>query len=279
MDRTERMTWRARLSVSPSLPLRHPLRGKSPFPSGASVYTRRNVCYPNTMSERRLLLTNDDGIDAEGLAALRAASLSIGRPLIVASLESHSGGGHRVTTHSRLRVCRRDADCYTLSGTPADCVRVGLNCIQPEIEWVLAGINHGGNLGADVYMSGTVAAVREGVLHGRPGIAVSHYHRKGVDPLDWSRATRWLAPLLTDLVARPWEPGTFWNINLPPLPASACDPEIVFCPVDSSPLPVSYREEGEFLVYNGDYHDRRRQRGADIDVCFSGKISVSLIHV
>jgi 5'-nucleotidase len=225
------------------------------------------------------LLTNDDGVEAEGLQALRIAAESIGRPLIVASSDCHSGGGHRVTTHSPLRVTRRDDTCYTIDGTPADCVRVGLVRLAPETAWVLAGINHGGNLGADVYMSGTVAAVREGALHGRPGIAVSHYHRKGIDPLDWPRATRWVTPILRDLVARPWEPGTFWNVNLPHLPADARDPEVVFCSIDPSPLPVSYRDEGDLLLYNGNYHNRPRRPGTDIDHCFRGLITVSLVRV
>src|SRR5207249_146420 len=143
----------------------------------------------------KFLLTNDDGIDAEGLAALRAAAEAIGRSLVVAPSACHSGGGHQVTTHGPIRVCRRDEQCFVIEGTPADCVRVGLDRLAPETNWVLSGINHGGNLGADLYMSGTAAAVREGVLHGKPGIAVSHYHRKGIDPLDWPRAARWLAPI------------------------------------------------------------------------------------
>jgi 5'-nucleotidase len=227
----------------------------------------------------RLLLTNDDGVDAEGLTALRAAAMMIGTPVVVASADCHSGGGHRVTTHSPLRVERRDAGCYIIDGTPADCVRVALDRLAPETDWVLAGINHGGNLGADVFMSGTVAAVREAALYGRPGIAVSHYHRKGTDPLDWSRATGWVAPILADLAARPWQPGTFWNINLPHLAAGAPDPEVVQCPVDRSPLPVSYETEGELLRYSGNYHARRRDPGTDVDICFSGKIAVSLVPV
>ena len=226
-----------------------------------------------------LLLTNDDGIDAGGLTALRMASESLGQPLIVAPERCHSGGGHRVTTHSPIRVVRRDETRYAIDGTPADCVRVALDRLARDTDWVLAGINHGGNLGADLYMSGTAAAVREAVLHGKPGIAVSHYHRQGIDPLDWRRAALWLTPILRDLVSRPWKPGTFWNVNLPHLPAGAVDPEIVFCAVDPSPLPVSYEIVGEQLKYNGNYHERLRQSGTDIDVCFGGRISISIVPV
>jgi len=226
-----------------------------------------------------LLLTNDDGIDAEGLAALRAAAGPLGTPLVVAPAQCHSGGGHQVTTHGPIRVSRYgDAD-FVIEGTPADCVRVALDRLVRETEWVLSGINHGGNLGADLYMSGTAAAVREGVLHGKPGIAVSHYHRKGVDPLDWPRATRWLTPILRDLTERPWTPGTFWNVNLPHRPAGSADPEVVFCPIDPSPLPVRYETEGDLLTYTGNYHQRPRQPGSDIDHCFSGRIAVSLVRV
>jgi 5'-nucleotidase len=225
------------------------------------------------------LLTNDDGIDAAGLAALRAAVDTLGRPFIVAPAACHSGGGHRVTTHEPIRVSRRDDSCYAIEGTPADCVRLALDRLVPATDWVLAGINHGGNLGADLYMSGTAAAVREGVLHGKPGIAVSHYHRKDVDPLDWPRATRWLAPILRDLVRRPWVEGTFWNVNLPHLPAATADPEVVVCPIDPSPLPVSYEAKGDLVTYNASYHERRRLPGSDVDVCFGGKISVSLVRV
>lgn len=227
----------------------------------------------------KLLLTNDDGVDAAGLAALRMAAEAIGQPLIVAPERCHSGCGHQVTTRSPIRVARRSETCCAIDGTPADCVRVALDHIAPQIDWVLAGINHGGNLGTDLYMSGTAAAVREAVFHGRPGIAVSHYHRKGIDPLDWQRAASWLVPILEDLTARPWQPGTFWNVNLPHLPSGAADPEIVVCPVDPSPLPVRYEVGQEQLTYTANYHERPRQRGSDIDVCFSGRISVSLVRV
>jgi hypothetical protein len=96
------------------------------------------------------------------------------------------------------------------------------------------------NLGADVHYSGTVAAVREAVLHGWPGAAVSQYRRRGME-FDWERATKWVARVLADLLDRPTEPGLFYNVNLPHLGPADDDPEIVFCPLDPHPLPLSYR--------------------------------------
>jgi 5'-nucleotidase len=224
----------------------------------------------------RLLLTNDDGIDAPGLQALQQAARPLGELLVVAPAEAHSGCSHRVTTDRPFRVSARRAAGYAVAGTPADCVRVGLHRLAPDADSVLAGINAGGNLGADVWHSGTVAAVREAVLHGRPGVAVSQYRRKGVE-LDWPRAASWLTPLLRDLLGRTWKPGTFWNVNLPHLDPGGPDPEVVFCRLDPSPLPLSFREEGELLHYNGNYHGRGRVPGADVDVCFSGCIAVTQI--
>src|SRR5262249_55468005 len=112
------------------------------------------------------------------------------------------------------------------------------------------------------------------VLHGFPGIAVSHYVRRSI-PLDWSRASEWLMPILARLTAERWREGSFWNINLPHLEANAARPEIVECPLDPTPLPLSFRTEGEVLHYNGDYHGRQRRPGADVDICFSGKIALT----
>jgi 5'-nucleotidase len=175
-----------------------------------------------------------------------------------------------------LRVERRGPAGHAVHGTPADCVRFALHGILPDAAWVLAGINAGGNLGADVWHSGTVAAAREAVLHGFPGIALSHYRKKDL-PTDWQRAAAWTTPLLRDLLARAWKPGTFWNINLPHVEPGAPDPQVVFCRLDPMPLPLSYREEGEAWHYDGDYHQRRRQKGTDVDVCFNGKIAVTQI--
>jgi 5'-nucleotidase len=224
----------------------------------------------------RLLLTNDDGIDAPGLVALRAAAVHLGDPVVVAPVEGLSGCSHRITTHRPLRVEERCPGRFAVEGTPADCVRVGLHGIAPDAAWVLSGVNAGGNLGADVWHSGTVAAVREAVLHGFPGVAVSHFREKGRE-FNWDDAARWLVPVLRELMARPWQPGLFWNVNLPHLEIGDPMPEIVFCPLDPAPLPLSFRREGELFHYDGDYHERQREPGSDVDVCFRGGIAITEI--
>ena len=226
----------------------------------------------------RLLLTNDDGIDAPGLAALEAAARGLGEPVVAAPACGHSGCGHRVTTDEAFGVARRGPGRFAVDGTPADCVRVALHDLAPEAGWVLAGVNAGGNLGADVWVSGTVAAAREAVLHGRPGVALSQYRRKGV-PFDWDRSAAWAGAVLRDLLSRPWEPGTLWNVNLPHLGPDAPDPAVVFCRLNPHPLPLSFRREGDRLRYDGDYHGRRHEPGTDVAVCFGGAIAVTLLRL
>jgi 5'-nucleotidase len=226
----------------------------------------------------KLLLTNDDGIDAPGLAALGEVAAQLGTPVVVAPADAQSGCGHRVTTSRPIKLGERGPARFVVDALPADCVRVGLDRLLPDAAWVLAGINHGGNLGADIYHSGTVAAVREAVLHGRPGVAVSHYCKKGM-ALDWQQAAAWLLPVLRDLLSLPCPAGTFWNVNLPHLPPGAAPPEAVVCPLDPSPLPLRFRQEGELLHYDGDYHQRRRQPGSDVDVCFGGRIAVTEVRL
>ena len=185
-------------------------------------------------TEPTLLLTNDDGWDAPGLAALRQAAASLGDCRIVAPIGPVSGCGHRVTTHEPLVVTRPSEGCMAVAGTPADCVRLALHHLGPRPSWVLAGINAGGNLGTDIHHSGTVAAVREAAIHGVPGIAMSHYIARG-RAVDWQRAEHWAGAILRRLMAQPWEPGTFWNVNLPHAAPGQPEPDGRFLP--ARPVP------------------------------------------
>jgi 5'-nucleotidase len=224
----------------------------------------------------KFLLTNDDGVEAPGLATLAEAARKFGKVVVVAPCEPHSGCGHRVTTERPIRLHEIGPSRFALEGTPADCVRVAVHRFGDEPLWVLSGVNEGGNLGADVYHSGTVAAVREAALHGLPGIAFSQYRRKGM-AIDWERAASWTATTLGDLLQRPAAPGEFWNVNLPCLNAESPDPQYVFCSLDQSPLPLGFHVDGELHHYRGDYHGRKRRPGADVDVCFGGSIAVTRV--
>lgn len=226
----------------------------------------------------KFLLTNDDGIDSPGLEALYRATCGFGDAVVAAPTIVYSAKSHCITTDRPIAVQNRGAARYAVDGSPADCVRVALHDLVRDADWVLAGINLGGNLGADVHYSGTVAAVREAALHGFRGIAFSHY-RKQNQNFDWDRAIGWVEPVLRQLLEMPVEPGDFWNVNLPCLSPDEPAPQVVFCPVDFSPLPLSFRREEEHHHYDGDYHNRRRAPGSDVDVCFSGNISVSKISI
>jgi 5'-nucleotidase len=224
-----------------------------------------------------IILTNDDGIDAPGIQALLKA-VNDKDVIIAAPAEHQSGCGHQVTTFKPLQMQRRSDWEYAIYGTPADCIRMALSQITSDVKFVLSGINAGGNLGIDAYISGTVAAVREAAIHGIPGVAISHY-RKGKLDYHWDLATKWTAEILADLLKRPLEPGSFWNINFPHLQPGDADPEVVFCQPCTKPLPINYRVEGDHYYYVGEYEKRDRTPGSDVDVCFSGNIAVTQLKV
>jgi 5'-nucleotidase len=221
----------------------------------------------------KIVLTNDDGIHAPGLAALEKAVADWGECITVAPADVQSGVGHQVTTNLPIEVVRVSQSRFSVGGTPADCSRLALTEIAPDAHWVIAGVNRGGNLGADVYTSGTVAAAREAALLGYRAIAVSQYVAKG-RALDWDVIADRVAPLLKRLVAYELLEGEFWNVNLPHPPADS-ELEVVVCALDTRPLSVEYRKEGERYVYRGEYHKRPRQAGRDVDVCLGGKIAVT----
>ncbi|WP_026079599.1 5'/3'-nucleotidase SurE [Spirulina subsalsa] len=223
-----------------------------------------------------LILTNDDGIDAPGIRALEQAIAQ--DALIFAPQGQLSGCGHQVTTGDPLQVERRSETEYAIAGTPADCTRVALSHYGSEIDWVLSGINAGGNLGIDVYISGTVAAVREAAIHNIPAIAISHWIKRPL-VIDWDITTQRAARVLDKLMNLPLPPKSFWNVNLPHLPPGSPEPELVFCEPSTDPLPLNYRIEGELYHYEGVYEERDRTPGSDVDVCFGGNIAITQIRL
>jgi 5'-nucleotidase len=223
-----------------------------------------------------ILVTNDDGIDAPGLAALVEVAQTLGQVTVVAPATHMSGCSHAATTDRPLRVIDHGLSRYSVTGTPVDCVRLAILNIDPQIELVLSGINDGGNLGVDVLMSGTVAGALEAVLLGRRAIAISQYRRRGRRP-DWPRSSRLTATVLAEL-SRQGDRLSCWNVNLPDIEGIET-PAIVHCPLDPHPLPITYQRLGEAFAYTSDYHARPRDPASDVAVCFGGSIAVTKLHL
>ncbi|MBI1312895.1 5'/3'-nucleotidase SurE [bacterium] len=226
----------------------------------------------------KFLLTNDDGIDAPGIAALAEVAAQFGEVFVVAPDQVHSGCGHRVTSEGAISINELGPGRWAISGTPADCVRVALWKLVPDADWILSGINAGGNLGVDVFMSGTVAAVREAALHAKPGIALSQYKQSGTE-WDWNRAAQLTEQSLAKLLEETLTPGRFWNVNLPDLYGIDRVPELRRSPLNPLHLLMNFDEHETGIRYTGNYHNRPRTPGDDVDVCFSGDVAITEISV
>jgi 5'-nucleotidase len=167
----------------------------------------------------RILLSNDDGVQAPGLAAL-AAAFPDDEVWVVAPDREQSASSHSISLHRPLRVTELAPRRYAVDGTPTDAVYMGLNLVlkgrPPDI--VLSGVNHGANLGNDVLYSGTVAAAMEGALLGVHAIAVS---LAGPALHECEHAAAFAAALARRLVAAPPAAPVLLNVNVPPGPVKA----------------------------------------------------------
>lgn len=172
----------------------------------------------------RLLVTNDDGILAQGIECLRAAAEPLGEVTVVAPDREQSATSHSLTLHHPLRPITRGERRWQVDGTPTDCVMLAIEALMPERpNFVLSGINHGQNMGEDVLYSGTVAAAMEGLALGVPSIAISFAGgdlRADVSQL--REQVKVLTPLLKHLTSLPKFPdNTLFNVNLPPVSADS----------------------------------------------------------
>jgi 5'-nucleotidase len=168
----------------------------------------------------RILVTNDDGVDAAGLLALTQALKQVADTTVFAPAHSWSASGHVKTMHKPLRVGETHlADgtpAFTTSGAPSDCVALAfLGILERPIDMVVAGINQGPNLGHDVTYSGTVTAAMEGAIAGVPAIAVSLDSRQEAD---FTFAARVAARLAGQVAERGLPRQTLLNVNVPAVP-------------------------------------------------------------
>lgn len=171
----------------------------------------------------RILVTNDDGINAQGIHALIKELSNIAEIYLVAPDRERSGTGHSITVFDPIRVVETNSpgvkQGWIVGGTPVDCVKLAMaRLIDSQIDLVVSGINHGPNLGTDVLYSGTVSAAAEGVLMGCPALAVSLDTYKDKQNFDFTaQFTRRIAKIL---VQEGIDRNTLVNINVPDLSAA-----------------------------------------------------------
>lgn len=169
----------------------------------------------------RILVTNDDGIHADGLGVLEGIARELSDDVwVVAPEEEQSGAGHSLTMHEPLRMREIDARRFAVRGTPTDCVLMAVLQImhdhRPDL--LLSGINRGMNVAEDVTYSGTIAAAMEGTLLDIPSIAFSS-NFKNVDAIDWSGPKKHGATIVKTLMKKGWPAGNLINVNFPDMPA------------------------------------------------------------
>jgi 5'-nucleotidase len=170
----------------------------------------------------RILVTNDDGIHAPGIHAVREALEDLGEVFVIAPERPRSASGHAITLHKPLRITETPlpdgSTGWACSGTPTDCVTLGWDVVmESRVDLVVSGINSGPNLGWDVTYSGTVAAAIEGAILGAPSIAVSVAGEK--DPFEYGPAARFTRTLAEQVLGRGMEQWTLLNVNVPAVPA------------------------------------------------------------
>lgn len=171
----------------------------------------------------RILVTNDDGVHADGLFALQKALREVGDVTIVAPERPQSATGHAITLHKPLRLSaaalRDGTPAFASNGTPSDCATLGvLEAMGGKVDLVVSGINHGPNLGWDVHYSGTVSAAIEAAIVGRPAFAISV--ADWAADIHWDGAAAFAAKLARQLRQHPLPRHTILNVNVPNRPGS-----------------------------------------------------------
>jgi 5'-nucleotidase len=176
-------------------------------------------------NKMRILISNDDGYFAPGIAALASALSSVADVTVVAPERDRSGASNSLTLDRPLTVRRAANGFYYVDGTPSDCVHLAVTGIFEELpEMVISGVNHGANMGDDTIYSGTVAAATEGYLLGVPSMAISLASR---DASDFSAAAQVAVDFVHRFMRQPFREPILLNVNVPDLPYERLGPSCV----------------------------------------------------
>jgi 5'-nucleotidase len=237
----------------------------------------------------RILLTNDDGVHAPGLAVLEAIASELSDDVFVIAPESdQSGVAHSLSLSDPLRLREVSPRHYAVKGTPTDCVIMGVRMIMADRrpDLVLSGINRGQNVAEDVTSSGTIAGAMEGAMLGIPSIALSQAYggAQGRASIEWDATEAHAAPLIRKILSLGIAPGGLVNVNFP-----ACPPDeikgVAFTRQgqrNAELMRVEQRRDGRGFPYYWLMFQRgeiRFEDGTDLAALAAGKISVTPLRL
>lgn len=235
----------------------------------------------------RILLTNDDGIHAEGLIALENIARQLSDDIFICAPEYEQSGASRALTLSEpIRVRKLDARRYATTGTPTDCVMLAIAELmgdhRPDL--VLSGVNRGANLAEDVTLSGTVAGAIEGMAMGVPSIALSQTSGATLDDLAFAPAEAFAPGIIARLVETGWPKDVILNINFPHRPVEDIT-EVEVTRQTFRDMQIKHAEKRTDLrnreyYWMGFRQERSRpDSGTDLAAIYEGKISVTPLHI
>lgn len=233
-------------------------------------------------SALRILISNDDGINAPGIKVLERIARTLSKDVwVVAPETEQSAAGHSLTIRRPLRVRKVSARRFAVDGTPTDAVLLGVNHVlkgKKKPDLVLSGINRGANLGEDVTYSGTVAAAMEGTILGIPSIALSQCMEHG-HPVKWGTAEHWAGKVIRQALARGWSRNVLLNLNFPDVvAASVTGVELTRQGKRKIGDEIVERKDprGESYVWIGAQRaEERSVAGTDIEAVYRGAITVT----
>lgn len=226
----------------------------------------------------KILLTNDDGVEAGGLVRLSEALAAIGDVVVVAPDREQSASGHALTLHRPLRLRELKPQVYAVDGTPTDCVNLAVLWLlehdPPDL--VVSGINHGLNLGDDVTYSGTVSACFEGVLLGVPSVAFSQETAPG---FCFQRSAEVAARIVGKLLEEELSPDLLLNINLPAAGAQGVSFTKLGKRVYQQVVAEKVDPRGQRYFWIAGTPEWQDEPGSDHDAVRSGQISITPLHL
>lgn len=233
------------------------------------------------LARARVLLSNDDGIQAQGLRVLERVMRGLAREVwVVAPEMEQSAASHSLTMRRPLFLRQVDRRRFSVDGTPTDSVLLAVHHLLREDppQLLLSGINRGANLGEDATYSGTVAAAMEGTLLGIPSVAFSQAYADGGD-VRWETAAAWAGTVLNRLVEVSWPPGVLINVNFPDVPAGAVTGIEVTRQGRrkiGNAIATGKDPRGQTYFWIGGGRDEDRNRvGTDLEAVSRGAISVT----